>query len=580
MQIQGVSRLRRGLETLKFWHYVPGSKNRAFDKDKIMDSVQLRFQALAEGLGQQVIGQPQLIERLLIALLADGHLLVEGTPGLAKTRAIRQLGAHLEGSFHRVQFTPDLLPADLTGTEKQIYTHNGEAWNPDPDETRHFVYDGWNLIKETIDKGDTISDKYYVWGLDLSQTLQGAGGVGGLLCVVGNRKAHYYFYDANGNVGQLVDAENGAIAAHYAYDPFGNLVEFSGDGIVWNTHRFSTKYYDGESELYYYGHRYYQTDMGQWVSRDPIGEKGGHNLYGFVWNDGINYSDFLGLALYAFDGTGTDEQAFTHVRMLYEAHYKEMKEYEEGVGSHWYSKILGGITGFGGSLKLEKMYKKLVRIYEAGDKNIDIIGFSRGASLAREFANMIFERGIAEFRTTYKNVSEGQNEWSREATRVIDCKPLIRFVGLFDTVGSFGIPGNYINLGIRMDLPENVQYAAHAVARDEHRAEFPVTQLNLPKVGQHFMQEVFSGDHSDIGGGHMGEQNLLALEPLLYVWEAGRYAGVPLGNIPFEKRERLWGPYKASYKPHDLTGDWKFRSGPQREELQSFNYDMILGGNN
>ena len=82
-----------------------------------MESAQLRFQALAEALGQQVIGQPQLIERLLIALLADGHLLVEGTPGLAKTRAIRQLGAHLEGSFHRVQFTPDLLPADLTGTE-------------------------------------------------------------------------------------------------------------------------------------------------------------------------------------------------------------------------------------------------------------------------------------------------------------------------------------------------------------------------------------------------------------------------------------------------------------------------------
>jgi MoxR-like ATPase len=82
-----------------------------------MDSVQQRFLTLAEGLSHQVIGQPQLIERLLIALLADGHLLVEGAPGLAKTRAIRQLGDHLEGSFHRVQFTPDLLPADLTGTE-------------------------------------------------------------------------------------------------------------------------------------------------------------------------------------------------------------------------------------------------------------------------------------------------------------------------------------------------------------------------------------------------------------------------------------------------------------------------------
>jgi MoxR-like ATPase len=82
-----------------------------------MNSVQNRFGALAERLERQVLGQPQLVERLLIALLANGHLLVEGAPGLAKTRAIRQLGAHLEASFQRIQFTPDLLPADLTGTE-------------------------------------------------------------------------------------------------------------------------------------------------------------------------------------------------------------------------------------------------------------------------------------------------------------------------------------------------------------------------------------------------------------------------------------------------------------------------------
>jgi MoxR-like ATPase len=64
-----------------------------------------------------IIGQPTLIERLLIALLCDGHLLVEGAPGLAKTRAVSVLSANLEGDFRRLQFTPDLLPADLTGTE-------------------------------------------------------------------------------------------------------------------------------------------------------------------------------------------------------------------------------------------------------------------------------------------------------------------------------------------------------------------------------------------------------------------------------------------------------------------------------
>ncbi len=75
------------------------------------------FRGLREALSAEIVGQAALIERLLIALLADGHLLVEGAPGLAKTSAVRALAARLEADFARVQFTPDLLPADLTGTE-------------------------------------------------------------------------------------------------------------------------------------------------------------------------------------------------------------------------------------------------------------------------------------------------------------------------------------------------------------------------------------------------------------------------------------------------------------------------------
>ena len=75
------------------------------------------FLRLREQLSAAIVGQSALVERLLVALLADGHLLVEGAPGLAKTTAIRTLAAHLDADFARVQFTPDLLPADLTGTE-------------------------------------------------------------------------------------------------------------------------------------------------------------------------------------------------------------------------------------------------------------------------------------------------------------------------------------------------------------------------------------------------------------------------------------------------------------------------------
>jgi len=90
----------------------PGSGTTPDSADSLASFSRLRSQ-----LGARIIGQEALIDRLLIALLADGHLLVEGAPGLAKTTAIKELAERIEGDFHRIQFTPDLLPADLTGTE-------------------------------------------------------------------------------------------------------------------------------------------------------------------------------------------------------------------------------------------------------------------------------------------------------------------------------------------------------------------------------------------------------------------------------------------------------------------------------
>jgi len=154
-----------------------------------------------------------------------------------------------------------------------------------------FVYDGWNLIKETV-TGDT-NGTYYVWGLDLSQSMQGAGGIGGLVCRVSGTAVHHYTYDANGNVGQLVD-EDGAIVARYEYDPFGNEIRAEGDDAQNNPFRFSTKYLDAETGLYYYGFRYYSAEIGRWISRDPIGEDGGLNLMAFVQNNPANGVDSLG----------------------------------------------------------------------------------------------------------------------------------------------------------------------------------------------------------------------------------------------------------------------------------------------
>lgn len=87
---------------------------------------------LRQHISQQILGQEQLITKLLVALLADGHLLVEGAPGLAKTKAVKALADVIEGEFHRVQFTPDLLPGDLTGTEVYRPTDGSFEFQPGP----------------------------------------------------------------------------------------------------------------------------------------------------------------------------------------------------------------------------------------------------------------------------------------------------------------------------------------------------------------------------------------------------------------------------------------------------------------
>jgi len=88
---------------------------------KSVEPQQHQLSNLLKSIQGKIIGQHQLIENMLVCLLADGHVLIEGMPGLAKTRSAKAIADGIEGEFHRVQFTPDLLPSDLIGTE--IYIH-------------------------------------------------------------------------------------------------------------------------------------------------------------------------------------------------------------------------------------------------------------------------------------------------------------------------------------------------------------------------------------------------------------------------------------------------------------------------
>jgi RHS repeat-associated protein len=164
--------------------------------------------------------------------------------------------------------------------------------------TTRWLYEGWNPVAELNGAGTLVRE--YVWGSDLSGSWQGAGGVGGLLWVLeaptgSNITAHYVAYDGNGNVMGLVNATDGTWSARYEYGPFGEVVRATGAMAAANPFRWSTKIQDEDSGLNYYGYRYYSAGAGRWLGRDPIGERGGLNLFGFNAGNSVNSIDLLGL---------------------------------------------------------------------------------------------------------------------------------------------------------------------------------------------------------------------------------------------------------------------------------------------
>jgi RHS repeat-associated protein len=175
---------------------------------------------------------------------------------------------------------------------KIVSNWTGSAWSRVLHEK--YLYDGWNLVA-VLNGTNNALIKSFLWGSDLSGTMQGAGGVAGLLAMnVAGGSVYFAAYDGNGNVVALVNGSDGTGAAQYEYGPFGELIRCSGTASKTNPFRFSSKYQDDESDLLYYGHRYYSASIGRWLSRDPIGEKGTASLYTFVINNPIFNVDLLG----------------------------------------------------------------------------------------------------------------------------------------------------------------------------------------------------------------------------------------------------------------------------------------------
>jgi RHS repeat-associated protein len=175
---------------------------------------------------------------------------------------------------------------------KKVSVWNGVSYVTSSE--RRYLYDeSWNLLAEIDAVGAAV--RRYLWGADLSGSREGAGGVGGLLTSWTGSDIDLPLYDGNGNVVGYVSASSGSETARYEFGPFGEPLRTTGPTAAVNSFRFSAKFMDDETGLVYYGYRYYQPQTGRWLSRDPIEEHGGANLYGYGLNDPPHFLDLLGL---------------------------------------------------------------------------------------------------------------------------------------------------------------------------------------------------------------------------------------------------------------------------------------------
>jgi RHS repeat-associated protein len=243
-------------------------------------------------------------------LLSDGRWIYSWDAENRLTNMTSLSGAP-SGSQLNLSFVYDYMGRRI---QKVVSTNN--SGSNIVEYTDNYAYDGWNCVAILNSSLGLVNS--FLWGSDLSGSMQGAGGVGGLVQVnyYGSSPTNgFVAYDGNGNVVALVNAADGSTLSLYDYGPFGELIRATGPMAKVNPFRFSTKYDDDESDLVYYGYRYYNPSTGRWLSRDPIEEDGwsnlndsdglysvnpletetGNNLYAYVEDSPENTIDLLGL---------------------------------------------------------------------------------------------------------------------------------------------------------------------------------------------------------------------------------------------------------------------------------------------
>ena len=381
----------------------------------------------------------------------------------------------------RLQFTYDYLGRRI---EKKVF--NGAEL----EQHIRFVYDGYLLIEELNALDENAEICKYTWqnGLKSKKNL--------LSVYDATDNTHYFFnYDANQNISEITNAL-GEIVAHYEYSPFGKIIVSEGTYADKNHFKFSCEYYDKETNLIYYNFRYYNSDLGRWLSRDPFEELGGNNLYGFVKNNPTNYVDVLGLfeddgrvlalAIQGrYEDIGREAEARANAAMaearnssvgIFIQNYQDARSYGDGIGE---SIFYAGNLAFNPLVGLFEAYlgEVIANPCERGRLLAAWERFLRGGSSAFEtamFAYMgsmlgrptpeVFANQRVRHYTTLQGLNGIKKDGAIKASRPVDDPGVHFFTAPFPKSfeeakkqsGAFGT-GHYVEF----DLPPNSVFTSN-----------------------------------------------------------------------------------------------------------------------
>jgi RHS repeat-associated protein len=347
------------------------------------------------------------------------------------------------------------------------------------------------------------------------------------------------------------------------YSPFGKIIPATSlsKNSAGTSHfefnlRLPGQFFDQETGFYYNDHRYYDPERGRYLTPDPLGLEGGANNYSYVNDNPLKYIDPNRLILFAFDGTnnsspppGVDDFSNVYKFFLaYDPIQNGPKWYMNGIGrddpnSGTQTNWNDAVNANTGHERVKFMQQRLddymtKSSFQKGEiVNIDIVGFSRGAALARDFSNRVATR----LKTNRYNSSGACVQ--------------IRFLGLWDTVAQFGVNG-VDNTEWQLAIPSNIKNVFHAVVLNEHRYAFPGESIGFGT------QKGFIGSHADIGGSYgTGDLSDVALS---WIVEQAKASGIKMFD---------WGK-------NGTNEQWGIITNPVLHDKGGNDRDFCLRGNN